>query len=248
MHNETMIFELATHFLPKMALKLESQIQSIMEAQQESHPVIHQHALHNCTEILTIVAKPALKSRFLKEFLRVEHLLNRCHTKIDNDLYDLLFQQIQYLSNMNHNFGQKLSEDLFLMGVRQNLGISNQLMNDFCPYLLFWLEADPIVRQEMIGKWIEALLPLYKTVKIYLSILRQTALYSVVKLDRGFYQQALPPTNNCHLIAVKLAKYYGAIPKINLGHFGLSIRLFNVETMRESQEEQAEIELALCQL
>lgn len=248
MYNETITFELATHFLPKVALKLESQIQSIIEAQKETHPVIHQHALQNCNEILSIVEKPALKSRFLKEFLRVEHLLNRSHTKIGNDLYDLLFQQIQYLTNMNHNFAQKLNEDLFLLGSRHNLVTHNPLLHDFCPHLLFWIEAEPMVRQEMIETWINELRPLYKTVKTYLSILRQTALYTIIKLDSGFYQQALPPSNNCHLIAVKLAKYYGAIPKINLGNFGLSIRLFDVETMRELRKDHAEIELGLCQL
>ncbi len=243
-----MTFELATHFLPKVSLKLESYIQSIMDSQNESHPVIHHHALLNCNEVLNIVDKPELKSRFLKEFLRVEHLLNRCQTKICNELYDLLFQQIQYLSNMNHNFANRLNEDLFLLAIRQNLTANNQSLNDFCPQFQFWMEADPIIRREMIEKWINALHPLHKTVKTYLSILRQTALSSVIKLDRGFYQQALPPANNCHLIAVKLAKYYGAIPKINLGHFGLSIRLFDVESMREMHKDNTEIELALCQL
>lgn len=248
MKHEMMTFELATHFLPKVALKLESLIDSIIDSQSETHPVIHQHALNNCIELLTIVEKPELKSRFLKEFLRVEHMLNRCNTKISNDLYDQLFQQIQYLSRMNNIFAHSLNDDLFLLASRHNLVANNQMLTDFCPQLQFWIEADPSIRKEMIEKWINALHPLYKTVKTYLAILRQAALFTTIKLDYGFYQQALPPANNCHLIVVKLDKYYGAIPKINLGHFGLSIRLFEIDTMKEMRKDNTKIDLALCQL
>ena len=248
MQNDMMTIELSTHYLPKVALKLESLINSIIDAQRETHPVIHQHALQSCNEVLTIVEKPELKSRFLKEFLRIEHLLNRSHTKINNDLYDSLFQQIQCLSHMNQNFASALSEDLFLTATRLNQSTSSQTLSDFCPQLQFWIEVNPTVRQEMIEKWLDAFHPLYKTVSTYLTILRQSALFTSIKLDRGFYQQALPPAHNCHLIAVKLDKLYGAIPKINLGHFGLSIRLFHVETMCELRDEQVEIELALCQM
>ncbi|WP_038838362.1 cell division protein ZapD, partial [Legionella pneumophila] len=75
MHDHMITFQLATHFLSRIALRLEYLFKTINEACNESHEVIHRFALKNIIEIAEIVEKPELKSRFIKELIRIEHVL-----------------------------------------------------------------------------------------------------------------------------------------------------------------------------
>ncbi len=106
MHNETIIFQLATHYLPRIALRLECLFLTIEQAYEETHPVIHHYALKNIIEIILLIEKPELKSRFLKEFMRIEHAINRSQTTISNALYADLFLQVQHLSHVVGRFGE----------------------------------------------------------------------------------------------------------------------------------------------
>src|SRR5258708_35744265 len=94
MYDETITFELATHFLPKIALRLESLYQTIKQACEETHPVIHHYALKNLIEIMSLIEKPELRSRFLKELIRIEHALIRAETNLSRELLGPLHIQI----------------------------------------------------------------------------------------------------------------------------------------------------------
>ena len=45
MHDDVITFEFATHYLPKVALRLERLFAAIEQACQENHPIIHHYAL-----------------------------------------------------------------------------------------------------------------------------------------------------------------------------------------------------------
>lgn len=59
MYNNTVTFQLATHFLSRIALRLEFLFKTINQTCNESHEVIHRFALKN------IIEKLELESRFL---------------------------------------------------------------------------------------------------------------------------------------------------------------------------------------
>ena len=77
MYNDTITFQLATHFLSRIALRLEFLFKTINQACYESHEVIHRFALKHIIEIFDVIEKPELKSRFLKELIRIEHVLKK---------------------------------------------------------------------------------------------------------------------------------------------------------------------------
>ena len=60
MGDDTIIFQLATHYLPKIALRLECLFLTIEQACEESHPVIHHYALKNIIEINVVIALSGL--------------------------------------------------------------------------------------------------------------------------------------------------------------------------------------------
>ncbi|KTC92887.1 MULTISPECIES: cell division protein ZapD [Legionella] len=248
MQEDTITFELATHFLPKIALRLEYLIRTINQACEETHPIIHHYALKNVIEIVKLIEKPELKSRFLKELMRVQHSLNKSRTEIPIELGNDLYTQIQILSHTVGRFGENIHNNSFLQSIK--LAQSSQL-NDYemySPPLLLWLESNPVIRQRDLAIWLNNLRALHATVTLYLSLIRKTAQFDKIDMFNGYYQRPLPPKTSCHLILLKIDKSFGIVPRMQLGHHGLSLRLCEVSTMREVRETEAKLYLALCQL
>jgi len=248
MPHETITFQLATHYLPKVALRLECLFQTIKQACEETHPVIHHYALKNVIEIIKLIEKPELKSRFLKELMRVEHALKKDQITISNTLYASLFVQVQFLSHVAGRFGESIHHDAFL----QSIGVVQTLHSNDCelhsPQLLLWLESDPEYRKHDLSRWLKQLQSLYDTVFVYLSLLRNTAEFDKIDLFNGFFQRSLPSRMSCHLILLRMNKHAGIVPKMQLGHHGLSLRLCELHTMNEVRETKTAVDLAICQL
>lgn len=248
MRDETITFQLATHYLPKMALRLECLFLTIEQACVETHPVIHHYALKNIIEINKLIEKPELKSRFLKEFMRIEHALNKSQKVISNSLYADLFLQIQHLSHVAGRFGESIHRDLFLQSIRLTQTGPHNDCELHSPQLLLWLESSPTQRQNDLTAWLKHLRTLYDTVSVYLSLLRDTAEFDVIDMFNGFYQRSLPSQASCHLILLRMDKNSGIVPRMQLGHHGLSLRLCEANTMHEIRHTEIQMDLAICQL
>jgi cell division protein ZapD len=248
MYQDTITFQLATHYLPKIALRLECLYQTISQAYEETHPVIHHYALKNIIEIIQLIEKPELKSRFLKELMRIEHALNKSTLTLTSELHDSLHNQIHQISHIVGPFGDGIHQDPFLQTFRLTLPSSNQDGETYSPQLLFWLESKPATRQRDLALWLTNLHSLYLTVVLYLKLLRSTAEFKTVAMLNGFYQRSLPPKTSCHLILLRIEKSFGIVPRMQLGHHGFNLRLCEATTMREMKDTNARFDLAICQL
>lgn len=246
--HDNIIFQLATHYLPKIALRLERLFLAIEQACEETHPIIHHYALKNTIEIIKLIEKPELKSRFIKELMRVEHALNKSQAGMSNAVYASLFVQIQVLSHIAGRFGDTIHQDPFLQAIRlAQAAHSNDCELD-SPQLLLWLAHDASNRQSDLTTWLKHLRTLHDTVTIYLSLLRKTTEFEPIHLVNGFYQRSLPSQLSCQLIMLKMDTHCGLVPKMQLGHYGLSLRLCEAHSMREVQDTDTTVELAICQL
>lgn len=248
MPQDTITFQLATHFLPKIALRLECLYQTIDQACQETHPVIHHYALKNIIEIIKLIEKPELKSRFLKELMRIEHAINKSNILVATELYDNLYTQIQSLTQVAGMFGDGIHQNPFLQSIRLSQPAHGNECEMYSPQLLLWLESNPAERQRDLAVWLTHLRALQATVSIYLRLLRDTAQFDEIALFSGFYQRPLPPKTSCHLILLRIDKAFGIVPRMQLGHHGLSLRLCEASTMREIRETNARVDLGICQL
>ena len=248
MQRDTITFQLATHYLPKIALRLECLFLTIDQAREETHPVIHHYALKNIVEITKLVEKPELKSRFLKEFMRIEHALNKSQTIISNSLYADLFLQIQHLNHVAGRFGDIIHNNPFLNSLKVTQTSSYNDCELHSPQLLLWLETDAQKRQLDLTTWLNDLRTLYNTVAVYLALLRNTAKFDMIDTLNGFYQRSLPSGTSCHLILLRMDKNSGIVPRMQLGHHGLSLRLCNANSMHEIRHAETQIDLAVCQV
>ena len=248
MHDNTIIFQLATQYLPKVALRIERLILTIQEACQETHPVIHHYALNNIFEIIKLIEKPELKSRFLKEFMRIEHALNKSTVSLPNTAFAKLFVQIQILSHLVGRFGENIHNDPFLQSMRLVQSAHSIDCELYSPQLLLWLENDAKPRQKDLALWLKQLKALNDTVSVYLSLFRETATFETVMLINGFYQCPVPSKTACQLIMVRMNKSSSIAPKMQVGHHGFSIRLCDVNSMREIHNQDMTVDLSISQL
>ncbi len=248
MQNNTITFQLATHFLSRTALRIESLLDIIKQACSESHPAIHRYALKNLIEIIELIEKPELKSRFLKELMRIEYVLSRAKTTINADLIEKLSKQIYMLSNVSGLFGQSINDSLFLKSIRQIYHVNSKDCEFNSPQLLMWLDLPVEKRQKEFQSWLETLSDLQLTVDLYLSLLRETTYYTRITTENGFYQYSLPPKVTCHLIGCKLDKSHQLMPRLQVGYHGLTIRLFDLFSLKEAKSSSIEMDLAICQL
>jgi cell division protein ZapD len=248
MREHTIIFQLPTHFLPKIALRLEYLFSTMKQACEEDHPIIHNSALQNLTEILQLIQKPELKSRFLKELMRIEHITNKSNDIISPDLYARLYTQIQVLTQLVGRFGEGLQQDPLIQSTRASQSASINDCDIQPPQLVMWLQSAPETRKANLRLWLTALSPLHNTVQVYLNILRYSAKFHQIDLFNGFYQCQLPSKSYCHLILLRMNNEIGIFPQMQLGHHGLSLRLFEINTNKEVRDCSAQFEIAICQI
>jgi len=248
MQKQTITFQTATQYLPKIALRIEYLYQSVYQACEQSHPIVHHYALKSVLEILQLIEKPELKSRFLKELMRIEHKLNKSEQELPTNLSNRLYTHIQMLTHIVGMFGEGIHQDPFLQVFRQNLPSHNQDCEIQPPQLLYWMESEAEKRQEDLALWLKNLHALYVTSLLYLQLLRSTAEFVFIPVRNGFYQQSLPPKVTCQLILVRIDTVLNIVPRIQFGHHGLSIRFCEATSLREIQDSETPCDLAICQL
>ncbi|PJD93075.1 MAG: cell division protein ZapD [Legionella sp.] len=249
MQENQIFFQLAVSFLSKIALRLERLFLAIEQACNSTNPIIHHYALKNIIEIIKLVEKPELKSRFVKELMRIEHAVNKSHTSMSDARYARLFVQVQVLSHIAGRFGGAIHQDPFLQSIRLAQSAHPSDCELHAPQLLFWLENTTAHRQDNLVHWLEQLQVLWDTVTIYLALLRDTAEFEQIKLINGFYQCSLPARSTYQLILIRMRQDANIVPKIQIGHHGLSIRLCDAYSMQEvRQPSLSAIDLAVCQL
>lgn len=248
MDDKTITFQLATHYLAKVAIRLECLFLTIEQACDESHPVIHHYALKNTIEIIKLIEKPELKSRFLKELMRIEHSVKQSHISLSQTLRSSLQAQVHYLSEVAGRFGEHIHHDSFLQSIRFSQTGDKSEAELYTPQLLLWLESSPSQRKRDLQLWLKQLGALRDTVYIYLALLRNSAEFDQINLLDGYYQCPLPSKSSCHLILLRMDKESGYVPKMQLGHHGLSLRLCAANSMHEVQNHRTAIDLAICQL
>lgn len=248
MYKDAITFQLATHFLSRIALRLEFLFKAINQACNESHEVIHRYALKNLVELMDIIEKPELKSRFIKELIRIEHVLKKQQISVNASLFDALEQQIHILNHVPGRFCNSIYEDQFLKTLRQIHHPNTKECEFNSPFLIMWLDLEPKIRQKAINQWVNALKDLETTVMIYLSLLKESAKHHNIQAQNGFYQHAFPPKTNNHLILLQMNKSLGMIPKLQLGHHNLTIRLYDLASATEIHDKNIDMDIAFCQI
>lgn len=249
MYDDMITFQLATHFLSRIALRLEFLFKTITEASTEQHEVIHRFALKNIIEIVEIVEKPELKSRFLKELIRIEHILRKTNSSQTQQLFTELQGQIYQISQVPGLFGGDIHNDEFLKTLRQIHHPHTKECEFNSPQLVLWFDSDPVLRQNAIRAWQNKLLDLKTIVDVYLKLLRAHCEFNPIKATNGYYQKGISSQQGViHLIQLRISKSLKIVPKFQLGHHNLTIRFFDLTSNMEIHDQSIEMDIAFSQI
>jgi cell division protein ZapD len=199
-------------------------------------------------ELIEIIEKPELKSRFIKELIRIEHVIKKKPSLANPELFNELENQIHILNHVQGRFGNLIYEDEFLKTLRQIHHPNTKECEFNSPHLIMWFDLDPKVRQNNINQWLNCLSDLESTVGIYLSLLKETTEYIPILVHNGFYQYNLSAKPIHHLILLKMPKSLKLTPTLQIGHHNLIIRLHKLASMYEIHDETVEMEIAFCQI
>ena len=248
MQTQDIIYQHSPQFLPKISIKLENLIASLIEATHETHPIIHHYALKNLVEILKIIDKPELKSRLTKEFLRLKYVLgNSLNEKAPNLAQQFEFK-MQELQRQSGRFALLLHQDPFL----QSLKLRTQDQWQECelqpPYLFNWLHRKPKVRQDMLNNWLNELHDLKSVIHVYLGVLRHLVQFETQEINHSFYQKPVMANPPCQLIIIKLSHEIPVIPKIQLSTHALSIHFSDIQNFDKPANYKFEIELGMVRI
>lgn len=248
MRTDFLIYQFPMNYLTKISLYLENLFSYIGKACESEDPIVHHYALKSIIDIIKLVEKPEIKSRYAKELMRIEHMINQSQAIITDRSYARLFVQLQVLGKINSRFDTRLYQDPFIQSMRFvfNSLDESEFQN---PQLNFWLNKASEHRQADINIWFDDLISLYNTVEAYLSIVRETARFSMLDIESGYYNKTLTNKNTQHLLILKMDKANGVIPKVNLSNNSISIRLCDAYSMHEVRGSQDfQLDFAICQL
>ena len=142
-----------------------------------------------------------------------------------------------------------MRDNEWLMGIKQRVGLPGGACEFDLPSYRYWLHLDPEVRRSDLNEWVAPLLPVEKSFRILLYLLRDTGKTESYTANKGMFQQ-VGAGKTAHLLSLKLDKSLPCVPEISAHKFALTIR-FVVSSFRQKTriyEEDVEFGLTSCTL
>lgn len=249
MQTQDIIYQQSPQFLPKVSIRIENLLAYIREGLHESHPITHHYALKNIIELLKIIEKPELRSRYTKEFIRLEYTLSKVLPQQAPELWQKFEETSIHLQNCVNRLSSPIFQDQFLQSLRMRIQENWQECELQTPQLYRWLHQPGHYRKECLKSWLNDLQEIESIVQVYMNILRFFIHYSQVQVNQNYYHQLINGNPVCQLIVLKLDAQLPVIPKIQIGNNSLSI-YFNdpIKVEEISSMKEFTIQLGISRL
>jgi len=212
-------------------------------------------ALTSLIDILEVVDRPDLKSKFTQELSRHQINILR-HVESPNvDRYKLdsilteLEVTIAKLHALPGKLGQELRSNEFLNNIRQHTLIAGGGCSFDTPAYHYWLSLPSEVRIEKFRNWFEMVSDIRAMVNLLLGIIRESNSPQEQIAESGFYQTALDTQQGpCQLIRIELPHDTIAYPEMSVGQHRFSVRFFtpNLESRHTQFDRDIRFQLTCC--
>ncbi len=215
-------------------------------------------AMRGIVEILNVIARPDLKSKFSKSIPIYQNYLEQWKNTPEIDQLHLqnLLDQLHGLNKLLYNSPIQLADELrnneFIKQVRTHLSNPGGAPPFSTPSYHLWLQQDSGQRIQDLSQWFRSFDLLIKLVTLQLKVIRESAPSNTVEAHSGFYQQALDPKKTCQLVRITLPKRLNIYPEISVGKHRLCIRFLNPAANKAERASQVhdviEFRLQCCHL
>lgn len=195
------------------------------------------HSSHACLvsmiDLLNVLDRPDLRTRFAKEFARYQNNLQRIEQSPSVDHFRLqrIIQDLQYILDKLHSnngrFAQVLRENEFLNSLRLHLNNPGGICLFDTPFYQSWLHQTYEKRFHTLKAWLSEFAEIHEIVEIFLSLTRDSSVPTLLTAQKGFFQCSLDPQAPYQLIRVSIKNdKVNYFPQISVGRYGVSIRFF----------------------
>lgn len=254
MQDASITFEQPLNEYIRVCLRLEYLFDRILQNIDEPSTWNCQIALEGMLEVLNVIDRPDLKSKFSKALSQHANALAQLeekphvdHTKLRNILIEL-DNLTDSLYKTPDKMGQELRNNPFLNNIRQHMANPGGT----CPFstaaYYLWLQQPFAIRNKNLHTWLGEFNQLRTAVKLLLHLTRGSAHpHNVVAVD-GFYQQPLDPKLAYHLVRVTTPLHQKVYPEISVGKHRLSVRFMELYIQDKALQVMRDIpfELTYC--
>lgn len=235
-------------------LRLEHLFRRLGDLAQRHSPTDHHYAITTIFEIMDVGARADLKTEVLKDLEKQKHVLGsyRGNPAVSDVVLDDVIGQIEScfaaLSTLSGKAGQSLTENDWLMSIRSRVGIPGGTCEFDLPAYYAWQHKSAALRQADLQRWIAPLVPLADSVRVLLSLLRDSGAPQKVMAVAGHYQQTLPQGRTFQLLRMRIDPALGVSPEISGNRLMVSVRLMRHDSddRLHASSEDAAFELSLC--
>jgi cell division protein ZapD len=219
-----------------------------------NHPLDHHHALVTVFEIIEVAARADLKSDALKDLEKQKAVLNayRGNPAIAEGVLDGVIDQLdncyEALSGQHGKAGQSLTDNDWLMSIRNRIGIPGGTCEFDLPSYYAWQHKPVDTRQADLSRWTAPFAPLSDAIRLLLKLLRDAGVPQRVVAQAGQFQQNLPQGRTFQLLRMGIDPALGVVPEISGNRMVVSIRLMKNEGEERliASTENLTFEMALC--
>lgn len=248
------LYEHPLHERIRTYLRLERLILRLQQLLSREDALDHHFALVTLFEIMDVAARADLKSDLLKDLDRHKHTLDayRGNPAIAETVLDEVVEQINQthsaLKRQQGKAAQPLTDNEWLMSIRNRIGIPGGTCEFDLPSYYAWQHETSSVRQADLHQWTSTLTPLTDAVCMMLKLLRDSGAPQKVIANGGQFQQLLPQGRPFLLMRVALDIAHGLIPEISGNRLMVSVRLMRMGDDQRPHlvNEDVAFEVALC--
>ena len=235
-------------------LRLEHLFRRLGQLVERESPTDHHFAITTIFEIMDVAARADLKTDVLKDLEKQKHVLSgfRGNPAISEVVLDDVTGQLEAcfaaLNGLPGKAGHSLTENDWLMSIRSRVGIPGGTSEFDLPAYFAWQHLSPGARKLDLQRWIAPLVPLAESIRVLLTLLRDSGAAQKVVAPNGLYQQTLPQGRTFQLARLLMDPALGLIPEISGNRLIVTVRLMRhgSDDRLHASTDDSMFELTLC--
>lgn len=217
----------------RLYLRLEHLFKAFHTACAKSSIADSKAALISLLQLANVTDRPDLKSKLVQLLTLVRSNLNQLGQSpaIDHHLLENILNQldghIRYYDAQKDKIGHVLRQHEFLNQVRLKLANPAGPCEVSLHALHLWLKQPNDRRFSMLTQWYQPLNQLDKTIKLLLSLIRESAPTEHYVAQKGYYQLTQDNSLPCELVRITVPADLNVFPEISANKHRVMIRFLS---------------------